>query len=161
MARGNFQTDDFDYAELYAPVPCIEAVRVLLAIAVSKDWSTDHLDIKGAFLYFLLPESDEAWLKLPTITRVSEASGSVVKFRKSLYGLRQSLKIWYKLLAKCLKRLGLRRSMTNESLFIGTSGPPVYLLVYVDVIMVFGNSTAVKDVKERLSSLFSTTDLGT
>ena len=34
VARGNFQTDDFNYAELYAPAACIDSVRVLLAIAV-------------------------------------------------------------------------------------------------------------------------------
>ena len=90
VVHGNFQTDDFNYAELYAPVACIDAVQILLAISVSKDWSTDHLENKGAFLYALLPESDEVWLKIPTIWGVFEASDYVVKLRNSLYGLRQA-----------------------------------------------------------------------
>ena len=124
----------------------MEAIRILLAIAVSKDWSRDHLEIEGAFLY-LLSDSDEVWLKLPTISGVFQASVSFVKLRKSLDGLRQAPKLLYKLLAKILKRLGFRRSITNDSLFIGTSGPPVYLLVYVDAILVIGDSTVFKDVK--------------
>ena len=62
VARGNEQSDEFDYFELYAPVACIEAVRILLAVAVCKDWCVDHLDIKGAFLYALLPLSEDSSL---------------------------------------------------------------------------------------------------
>ena len=162
VARGNEQTEEFEYVELYAPVACIEAVRILLAVAAAKGWCTDHLDIKGAFLYALLPASEEVWVKLPTVPGVPQARGQVVKLRKSLYGLRQAPKLWYELLARSLKKLGFRRSRTNDSLFISKSnGPPVYLLVYVDDILVVGDRAAVQGVKKRLSSLFKTTDLGT
>ena len=43
VACGNEQSDDFEYVELYSPVACIEAVRILLATA--KGWYTDHLKI--------------------------------------------------------------------------------------------------------------------
>ena len=62
VARGNEQSDDLEYIELYGPVACIEAVRILLAVATAKGWCTDHLDIKGAFLYALLPPSEEVWV---------------------------------------------------------------------------------------------------
>ena len=65
-------------------------------------------------------------------------------------------------MAKNLKKLGFRRARTNDSLFISTSnGPQVYLLVYFDDILVAGDRAAVQGVKKRLSSLFSTSDLGT
>ena len=162
VARGNEQSDDFEYVKLYAPVACIEAVRILLAVAAAMDWCADHLDIKGAFLYALLPPSEEIWVKLPTVPGVPSASGGLVKLRKSLYGLRQAPKLWYELLARSLMKLGFRRSRTNDALLISMSdGPPVYLLVYVDDILVVGDRAAVKGVKKRLSSLFKTTDLGT
>lgn len=161
VARGNEQTDNFEYFELYAPVACIEAVRILLAVAAANGWSVDHLDIKGAFLYALLPQSEEVWIKLPSIPGVPEASGQIVKLRKSLYGLRQAPKLWYELLATRLKKLGFRRSNTNDSLFIkADKGPQVYLLVYVDDILVVGDGETVQDVKQRLSGIFSVTDLG-
>lgn len=50
VARGNLQTDTFEYGELYDPVSCIETVRILLAVVTAKGWRMDHLDIKGAFL---------------------------------------------------------------------------------------------------------------
>lgn len=34
VVRGNFQSDDFDFATLYALVACIEIIRLMLAIAV-------------------------------------------------------------------------------------------------------------------------------
>ena len=49
VARGKFQADPIDYTELYAPVACIEMVRILLSVAVAKSWSIDQLDVKGAF----------------------------------------------------------------------------------------------------------------
>lgn len=50
VARGNFQDDAADYLELYAPVACIELVRITLAVADALGWETEHVDIKGAFL---------------------------------------------------------------------------------------------------------------
>ena len=161
VARGNCQSDDFDVYELYAPVACIEAVRILLAIAAAKGWRVDHLDIKGAFLYAPLPKSVEVYIRLPKVPGVPEATGDIVKLRMSLYGLRQAPKLWYELLAKRLKGIGFRRSIVNDAVFISTRrGPPVYLLVYVDDILVVGDGAAIQDVKERLSSLFTVTDLG-
>ena len=82
--------------------------------------------------------------------------------RKSLFGLRQAPKFWYELFAISLKKLGFRRAQTNDSLFISTGkGPQVYLLVYVDDILVFRDWASVQCVKKRRSSLFSTTGLGT
>lgn len=161
VARGNFQEDCFDFGELYAPVACIESVRVILAVASVRGWSVHHLDVKGAFLYAPLQDADEMWIRLPSIPEIAQASGTVVKLRKSLYGLRQAPKLWYKLLADTLKRIGFRISVATECLFIGGSpSKSVYLLVYVDDLMIVGGAAEVWDVKRKLSTVFSTTDLG-
>lgn len=129
-------------------------------LAAAKGWVTDHLDIKSAFLYALLPESHRVWMRLPSVPGVSEASGRIVELLKSLYGVRQAPKLWYELLAKSQKKPRFCRSKINDSLFISTHGPPIYLLVYVDDILVVADRAAVDDVKKRLSSLFYMTDLG-
>lgn len=90
VVRGNFQADGNDYAELYAPVACIELVRLMFAVSVSKGWSIEQMDVKSAFLHAKLPDTDDVWIRLPKVPGVPAANGRVVKLVKSLYGLRQA-----------------------------------------------------------------------
>jgi hypothetical protein len=41
---------DIDFDEVYAPVACMESVRVLLALAAQEGWTVHHMDVKSAFL---------------------------------------------------------------------------------------------------------------
>ena len=161
VARGNLQ-DSFTYdIELYAPVACIESVRTLLAVAIAKGWVTHHLDIKGAFLYASLADTDEIYVRLPVIPGTSERSGKVVKLLKSLYGLRQAPKLWYGHLASALQRMGFKRSRTTDCLFSRVKKTEtVHLLVYVDDLLMVGTETAVSRVKQELARRFTTSDLG-
>lgn len=78
-ARGNLQSDFVDYAELCAPVACIELVRVLLCVAASKNWAIHQVDVKGAFFHASLSETDKSWIKLPRIEGVPSANGQTFK----------------------------------------------------------------------------------
>ena len=126
----------------------IEAVRILLSIAAAKCWYIDHLDIKGAFLYATLSNYAEVYMRLPRTPGVPEASGDIVKLRLSLNGRHQALRLWYELLAKRLKKIGFRRSIVNDAIFISTRhGQTVYIIVYVDGILVVGDREAIQSVK--------------
>ena len=153
VARGKFQADPIDYTELYAPVACIEMVRILLSIAVAKSWSIDQLDVKGAFLHAALPKSENIWLRLPKIDGVPPASGQIVSLKKPLYGLRQAPKLWYQHFSNNseLPKLGYRRSKSSDCLFIadGKSGPG-YIVIYVDDLLFIGDLQTVKEVKQSL-----------
>ena len=48
IARGFVQHEGIDFEEVFAPVACLESVRLLLALAAAKDWRIHHLDIKSA-----------------------------------------------------------------------------------------------------------------
>lgn len=82
VALGNFQSDQLGSVEVYAPVTCIETVRILFSVAESRGWKVNHIDVVGAFLYALLPETDEIWIKLPNIDGVKSANGQLVRLRK-------------------------------------------------------------------------------
>lgn len=121
----------------------------------------DHLDIKGAFLHAPMTESDDVCLKLPSVPGVPYASETVFKLWKSLYGLPQPRRLWYKMLAKTIKRIGLRRAKSTDSLFTSDDPDrPVLLLVYVYYVLVVGDRRALKDVEDLIAGLFTTTDLG-
>ena len=50
IAQGFVQCEGIDFEEVFAPVARMESVRLLLALAVAKDWRVYHRDIKSAFL---------------------------------------------------------------------------------------------------------------
>ncbi|WVZ75577.1 hypothetical protein U9M48_023616 [Paspalum notatum var. saurae] len=44
------QRDRIDFEEVFAPVARMDSVRLLLALAATRDWNVHHLDVKSAFL---------------------------------------------------------------------------------------------------------------
>lgn len=109
VVRGNLQESSNHASDLYAPVACMELVRIMLSLSITREWCCDHIDIKGVFLHAMLPKTEEIFIKLPYIDGVSSANGQIVKLRKSLYGLKQAPRLWYDHLSSLLQKLGMRR----------------------------------------------------
>ena len=92
----------------------------------------------------------------------SDRPTHVCKFRKAIYGLKQAPRAWYSELRSYLLSAGFSNSLSDTSLFIYKSGRDlVYVLVYVDDIMVTGrNNTLIKRVIDNLANRFSIKDMG-
>jgi hypothetical protein len=50
VAKGYNQQEGIDFEESFAPVACIEAIRIFLANAASSNMIVYQLDVKTAFL---------------------------------------------------------------------------------------------------------------
>jgi hypothetical protein len=50
VAQGFSQVEGLDFKETFAPVVCLEAIRILLAFAASKEFKLYQMDAKSAFL---------------------------------------------------------------------------------------------------------------
>ncbi|KAF0912209.1 hypothetical protein E2562_013164 [Oryza meyeriana var. granulata] len=50
VMKGYVQQPGMDFDEVFAPVACIESVRLLLALAAQVWWRVHHMDVKSAFL---------------------------------------------------------------------------------------------------------------
>ena len=85
----------------------------------------------------------------------------VCKLKKSLYGLKQAPRAWFERFSSH-PHLGFLASVVNSSLFILRHGKfLVYLLVYVDDIVLTGNSPSfLQSLILQLSSKFELKDLG-
>jgi histone deacetylase 1/2 len=160
VAKGFKQRYGIDYEDTFSPVIKISTVRLVLAIAVSRGWSLRQLDVKNAFLHGVLEE--EVYMRQPPGYEDKLQPTYVCKLDKALYGLKQAPRAWYARLSSQLIRLGFHASKSDTSLFIyRKSHVTIYMLIYVDDIIVASSSQAATDALLRdLSKEFAIKDLG-
>ena len=71
-----------------------------------------------------------------------EGSNLVCKLTNALYGLKQAPRAWFSKLSIALHQFGFKAAKSDVSLFIRvTPTSIIYILVYVDDIIITGNST--------------------
>lgn len=91
------------------------------------------------------------------LSEKSKAKYSILRLHKSLYGLKQAAKEWYRKLKTVLSGIGLAQSTADPCLFTSCSekGEREYALVYVDDIIICARtSTLCKKVIDMLHSHF-------
>lgn len=118
------------------------------------------MDVQNAFLQGDLIET--VYLRQPPGFTDPKRPNHVCRLHKSLYGLKQAPRAWFHRLSRALVSLGFRGSKTDPSLFIYSSGGTLlYMLVYVDDIILTGNNPiAIDNIVNRLSTTFAVQDMG-
>ena len=92
--------------------------RVLLCLVAQNNWYVKQLDIKTAYLNANVEK--EIYMKQPEGFEVSSKPGDLLvsKLQKSLYGLKQSGRIWHFTLKKYLKSIGFVACVHDCCLFV-------------------------------------------
>jgi histone deacetylase 1/2 len=160
VARGFTQQYGIDYLDTFSPVVKAATVRLVLSLAVSRDWHLRQIDISNAFLHGVLTET--AYMQQPPGFQDPEHPDYVCKLHKSIYGLKQSPRAWYSRLSDRLQQLGFAPSTADTSLFIFRRRDlTIYMLVYVDDIVIASSSQVACDrLLRQLSLTFPVKDLG-
>ena len=105
VAKGYTQTYGVDYTETFTPVAKLNTVQVLLSLAINLDWPLLQFDVKNVFLHRELFE--EVCMEFPLGCIALEKHGQkVCKLKKSLYGLKQSLRAWFRQFTKSMIAFG-------------------------------------------------------
>lgn len=160
VARGFSQQYGLDYDETFSPVAKITTVRVLLALAASKDWKLWQMDVKNAFLHGELDR--EIYMNQPKGFEDTANPNHVCRLRKALYGLKQAPRAWYGKIAEFLTQSGYSVAHADSSLFIkARAGKLAIVLVYVDDLIITGDDEGeVHQTRENLSVRFQMKELG-
>jgi histone deacetylase 1/2 len=119
------------------------------------------VDVSNAFLHGFL--SEDVYMQQPPGFEDAQYPTHVCKLQRAIYGLKQSPRAWYARLSARLLQLGFVPSRADTSLFIfNQAGVQVFMLVYVDDIVIAGSTpAAVEGLVRSLSNTFPIKDLGT
>lgn len=139
VARGNNQEYGIDYADTFSPLVKFITIWLVFQLAVSRSWSIKQLDVNNVFLQGTL--FDVVYVTQPPGFVDSDRPHHVCRLKKALYGLKQAPRAWYQELKTFLCAMGCQNSLVDTSAFIYINSPHVvYILVYVDDIIVTGSS---------------------
>jgi hypothetical protein len=85
----------------------------------------------------------------------------VCRLKNSMYGLKQSPRMWYQRFDTYILGLGFTRSKENHYVYFKLIDDHlIYLVLYVDDMLLIGNKEIIQDVKTQLSSKFHMKGLG-
>ena len=136
VADGNRQTPDM-YSATFAAVPTHTSFRLFMAMATANDWEVDHWDIKTAFLHADI--DTEIYIKPPPGYVFQDPKCDYLQVLKSLYGLRQAMRLFLADLDAFLKSSGFIKLDSESCIYARYSAEGVItmlILVYVDDIIV-------------------------
>ncbi|GJS80293.1 retrovirus-related pol polyprotein from transposon TNT 1-94 [Tanacetum coccineum] len=134
VAKGYRQEEGLDFKESFALVAKLEAIRIFLANAASKNMTFDQMDVKTAFLNGELKE--EVYVSQPEGFVDLDHPHHVYLLKKALYGLKQAPRAWYDTLSKFLLSQGFSKGVVDPTLFIRKTGKhTLHVQIYVDDII--------------------------
>jgi hypothetical protein len=87
VAKGFKQRYGINYEDTFSPVVKITTIRLVLSVAVTKEWKLRQLDVQNVFLHGVLEE--EVSIKQPPGYESLEFPDYVCKLDKAIYGLKQ------------------------------------------------------------------------
>ena len=120
--HGCSQRRRIDYEETYSPVMDATTFRYLISLAVSKNLEMRLMDVVTAYLYGSL--DSDIYMKIPEGFKMHEALSTnpkemySIKLQRSLYGLKQSGRMWYNRLSDYLTSKGYKNNTICPCVFI-------------------------------------------
>jgi hypothetical protein len=136
-ARGFTERPGVDFFEIFHPVGRGQTLKMLLAVCAHTSKKLYHVDIKGAFLHAVLPE--EIYMTLPPWIEDGDQR-TLVRLKKSLYGLKQAGREWYLTISKHLTgQMQFEQSKCDPCLF-WSYDRSMLIFLYVDDILAMTDS---------------------
>lgn len=156
--KGFSQIEGIDYNETFAPVARYTSIRFLIAMAAKLNLQMRQLDAVTAFLNG--ESQEEIYMHQPR--GFEDSTKRVCKLQKSLFGPKQSSRVWNQRLNEVLVYFGLKRGSLDQCIYYMVINSKILIVaIYVDDVLVFYNDSDLADrLKDELCKQFSMKDLG-
>ena len=150
VARG-FE-EDLSGIQTDSPTCGKESLRVVLAIASSKGWNCNSIDVKAAFLQGA-PLDREVYIRPPA---EADAGDKIWKMNTCVYGLNDASRYWYLRVREELYSLGMRTSKYDNAIFYWYKNNRLEGIItcHVDDFLWCGTSNFGTEVIEGLRKIF-------
>ena len=108
VAKGYLQIKGINYDETFPPTVHMNSVRMITQIATQNNLDIHQKDFKSA--YFNVPIDCDIYVQQSKGSKVESNNGEnlVWRLKKSLYGLKQSRRIWKILYMLILLKVGMK-----------------------------------------------------
>nr|GEX05968.1 retrovirus-related Pol polyprotein from transposon TNT 1-94 [Tanacetum cinerariifolium] len=160
VAKGYRQEEGINFEESFEPVARIEAIRIFIANAASRNMPIYQMDVKTAFLNGELKE--EVYVSQPEGFVDPDHPTHVYRLKKALYGLKQAHRAWYDTLSRFLLDNDFSKGAVNPTLFTRKTGKHILLVqIYVDdIIFASTDPKACGMFSNEMSSKFQMSMMG-
>uniref|UniRef100_A0AAV1VF38 Reverse transcriptase Ty1/copia-type domain-containing protein n=1 Tax=Peronospora matthiolae TaxID=2874970 RepID=A0AAV1VF38_9STRA len=131
VAKGFFQKRGIDYDEIFAPVAKFTSIRILFSLAAKFSLSVHQMDVKTAFLNGLLDE--DIYMVQPDGHVDGDHPDFVFQLKRSLYGLKQSPRMWNQTINKFMLELYFKICGTDHCIYVKRADQDmISVALYVD-----------------------------
>ena len=132
VAKGYNQIPGVDFTYVFSPVVKHNSIRALLEIVDFHDYELEQLDVKTAFLHGELEEN--IYMQYPEGFTTSD----VCLLKRSLYGLKQSPRQWYKRFDSFMISHYFKGSSFDSCVYFKRCNDEslLYLFLYVDDMLI-------------------------
>nr|AAS79613.1 putative copia-like polyprotein [Ipomoea trifida] len=164
VAQGFTQRPGIDFEQTYSPVIDGISFRYLISLAVNMKLDMQLMDVVTAYLYGSLDA--DIYMKIPEgiqnpNTRGKDRNMYSIKLQRSLYGLKQSGRMWYNHLSEFLLKKGYVKNDICPCIFIKKSSNGFCIIsVYVDDMNIIGTNKDIIEACSYLKAEFEMKDLG-
>ncbi|GJT62123.1 retrovirus-related pol polyprotein from transposon TNT 1-94 [Tanacetum coccineum] len=161
--RSQVDLQSIDFKESFAPVARIEAMKIFIENAASKNMIIYQMDVKTAFMNGELKE--EVYVSQPEDFFDPDHPTHIYRLKKALYGLKQAPRAWYNTLSRFLLDNKFSKGVVDPMLFTQKTSKHILLVqIYVDDIIyastnpkaydTFSKDFKISDVNDGANVIF-------
>jgi hypothetical protein len=115
VAKGYSQVEGIDLGEIFSHVAKLTSIIFMLFVVAAFDFEIEQMDVKTTFLHGDLEE--EIFMKQPEGYVVKRKKELVCKLKNSMYGLKQSPRMWYQNFDTYMMGLVFTRSKEDHRVY--------------------------------------------
>jgi hypothetical protein len=125
IAKGYSQVKGLEFDETFSPVARLESIHMLLACAIHHGFKLYQIDVKNAFLKG--PIKEEVYVEQLSSFESEGYPNHVYKLHKTLYELKQTLRVWYEWLSDFFIENSFRIGKSDSTPFTRKMGKDLFV----------------------------------